>query len=71
MLVMGDDVTDEDMFSLRPGRRVTVHVGSGQTAAQMPLIGPDQVRKLLTELIQQLDLRIHPTRGTRPSRSAG
>jgi trehalose 6-phosphate synthase/phosphatase len=60
MLVIGDDVTDEDMFRSAPGDAVTVHVGSGQTAARMRLIGPDQVRKLLTELIEQLDLRIHP-----------
>jgi trehalose 6-phosphate synthase/phosphatase len=60
MLVIGDDVTDEDMFRSAPADAVTVRVGSGQTAARMRLIGPDQVRKLLTELIDQLDLRIHP-----------
>jgi trehalose 6-phosphate synthase/phosphatase len=60
MLVIGDDVTDEDMFRSAPADAVTVHVGSGHTAAAMRLIGPDQVRVLLTALIEQLDLRIHP-----------
>jgi trehalose 6-phosphate synthase/phosphatase len=60
MLVIGDDITDEDMFRSAPDDAVTVRVGSGRTAARMRLIGPDQVRKLLTELIEQLDLRIHP-----------
>ena len=60
MLIVGDDVTDEDMFLAAPDGAVTVHVGSGPTAARMRLVGPDQVRKLLTELAERLDLRIHP-----------
>ena len=59
MLIVGDDVTDEDMFRAAPDGAVTVHVGSGPTEARMRLVGPDQVRKLLTELAGRLDLRIH------------
>ena len=62
MLIMGDDVTDEDMFRSAPDGAATVHVGSGRTEARMRLIGPDQVRKVLTELTDRLDLRVHPDR---------
>ncbi len=54
MLIVGDDVTDEDMFRAAPDDAVTVKVGRGPTIARMRLLGPDQVRKLLTELENQL-----------------
>jgi trehalose 6-phosphate synthase/phosphatase len=57
LLVVGDDATDEDMFRAAPADAVTVHVGGGSTIARMRLIGPDQVRKLLAELIERLDAR--------------
>jgi trehalose 6-phosphate synthase/phosphatase len=59
MLIVGDDVTDEDMFRAAPDGAVTVHVGGGPTEARMRLVGPDQVRKLLAELAERLDLRVH------------
>ncbi len=59
MLIVGDDVTDEDMFRAAPEGAVTVHVGGGKTVAKMRLVGPDQVRKMLTELAERLDLRVH------------
>jgi len=62
MLIVGDDVTDEDMFRAAPEDAVTVHVGGGRSAARMRLVGPDQVRKLLTELTERLDQRVHPDR---------
>ncbi len=62
MLIVGDDTTDEDMFRAAPAGAVTVHVGGGPTEARMRLMGPDQVRILLTELTAQLDLRVHPDR---------
>ncbi len=62
LLIIGDDVSDEDMFRAAPPDAVTVHVGTGRTDARMRLIGPDQVRKLLTELTDRLDLRVHPDR---------
>jgi trehalose 6-phosphate synthase/phosphatase len=57
MLIVGDDVTDEDMFRAAPPDAVTVHVGSGATLAAMRLMGPDQVRKMLTELEGRLSGR--------------
>jgi trehalose 6-phosphate synthase/phosphatase len=60
MLVIGDDVSDEDMFRAAPEDAVTVHVGAGHSAARMRLIGPDQVRRLVGDLIEHLDIRIHP-----------
>ena len=66
MLIVGDDVTDEDMFRAAPDGAITVHVGGGRTAARMRLSGPDQVRKLLGELVEHLDLRVHPGRGAAP-----
>jgi trehalose 6-phosphate synthase/phosphatase len=59
MLIVGDDVTDEDMFRAAPADAVTVHVGRGPTIARMRLLGPDQVRKLLTELVGHLGGRVH------------
>lgn len=66
MLIVGDDVTDEDMFRAAPEDAVSVHVGGGRSAARMRLIGPDQVRKLLAELTERLDLRVHPDRAGTP-----
>lgn len=60
LLVVGDDLSDEDMFLAAPEDAVTVHVGGGSTVARMRLIGPDQVRKLLTEVADHLDIRVHP-----------
>jgi trehalose 6-phosphate synthase/phosphatase len=47
LVVVGDDVTDEDMFAAAPDDAVTVRVGAGQTVARFRLGGPDQVRALL------------------------
>jgi len=60
MLVVGDDVTDEDMFAAATEDAVTVRVGAGQTHAQFRLGGPEQVRALLRLLIADRD------GGTRP-----
>jgi trehalose 6-phosphate synthase/phosphatase len=59
MLIAGDDVTDEDMFRAAPADAVTVHVGRGGTLARMRLMGPDQVRKMLSELEARLAVRAH------------
>jgi trehalose 6-phosphate synthase/phosphatase len=60
LLVVGDDATDEDMFRAAPVEAVTVRVGGGRTAARLRLVGPDQVRKLLTELIDRLEVKVGP-----------
>ncbi len=70
LLVMGDDVTDEDMFRAAPGDAVTVKVGVSPTAAAMRLMGPDQVRVVLTEIVATLDLRVHPDRSGQPERTS-
>jgi trehalose 6-phosphate synthase/phosphatase len=59
MLIVGDDLTDEDMFQAGLDGAVTVHVGNGPTAARMRLDGPDQVRKLLVELTERLEVPAH------------
>jgi trehalose 6-phosphate synthase/phosphatase len=63
MLLVGDDVTDEDMFRAPISDAVTVRVGSGRTAARMRLLGPDQVRKMLTELLDCLGGRFEVPAG--------
>jgi trehalose 6-phosphate synthase/phosphatase len=68
MLVMGDDTTDEDMFKAAPADAVTVKVGVSPTSARMRLMGPDQVRVVLTELVAALDQRAHPDRAGQPER---
>ncbi len=62
LLVVGDDSTDEDMFRAAPADAVTVRVGSSPTEARMRLVGPDQVRNLLTELIRNAQLEGPPGR---------
>jgi trehalose 6-phosphate synthase/phosphatase len=59
LVVIGDDVTDEDMFLAAPADALTVKVGSGTTAARMRLAGPDQVRRFLVDLEQRLADRGH------------
>jgi len=53
LVVVGDDVTDEDMFAAAPPDAVTVKVGSGRTRARFRLGGPDQVRALLGEIARR------------------
>jgi trehalose-6-phosphatase len=71
LLVVGDDATDEDMFRAAPAHAVTIHVGSGATIAKMRLIGPDQVRKLLVELLERLDVRSQPDQTVGAARQSG
>jgi trehalose 6-phosphate synthase/phosphatase len=70
MLIVGDDVTDEDMFHAAPPDAVTVHVGSHASVARMRLMGPDQVRKMLSELERHLAIRGHVGRSSGPDAEA-
>jgi trehalose 6-phosphate synthase/phosphatase len=50
ILAIGDDYTDEDMFTVLPGDAYTIKVGRGQTAARYRLKNPEEVLKLLAIL---------------------
>jgi len=51
ILAIGDDLTDEDMFTVLPGRAYSIRVGSGPTRARFHLRGPDEVLQFLETLI--------------------
>jgi len=48
---IGDDHTDEDMFTVLPSTAFTVRVGANVTAADYFVDNPREVRKLLDELL--------------------
>jgi trehalose 6-phosphate phosphatase len=53
-IVIGDDVTDEDMFKRLKRRAITIRVGySRQSAAEYYLKSPRDVRTFLEDLIKQ------------------
>ncbi|MGH7886313.1 MAG: trehalose-phosphatase, partial [Candidatus Binatia bacterium] len=51
ILAIGDDMTDEDMFTVLPGRAWSIRVGNRPTRARFHLPGPDEVIQLLETLI--------------------
>jgi trehalose 6-phosphate synthase/phosphatase len=71
LLIIGDDVTDEDMFRAAPSSAVTVKVGRGRTTASMRLLGPDQVRVVLRELIARRGVRAVGTERSSQEHAAG
>jgi trehalose 6-phosphate synthase/phosphatase len=50
VMAIGDDYTDEHMFSVLPDNAYTIKVGHGETKARYSLPSVDAVIKLLTEL---------------------
>jgi len=52
IMAVGDDVTDEDMFSSLPARATTIKVGVGNTRARFRLPSFREVRYLLTGLTE-------------------
>jgi trehalose 6-phosphate synthase/phosphatase len=52
MLVVGDDITDEDMFLALALKAVTVKVGSGHTQAKFCLPSQQDVIHFLNRLVQ-------------------
>jgi trehalose 6-phosphate synthase/phosphatase len=52
VLAVGDDRTDEDLFSALPSEAITVRVGPGATRARFRLDGVPSVRALLHSLVQ-------------------
>jgi trehalose 6-phosphate synthase/phosphatase len=63
-LALGDDRTDEDLFTALPPDAWTIHVGPGESLARYHLTGPADVRRLLEALAEE------GPRG-RPSAEAG
>jgi trehalose 6-phosphate synthase/phosphatase len=53
VLAMGDDRTDEDMFSRLPESAWSIHVGSGISKARFSIAEPSKVRGLLRVLSSQ------------------
>lgn len=49
VVAIGDDISDEDMFSELNGKRITMHVGSGFTSAEICLRGVESVRRFLSK----------------------
>jgi trehalose 6-phosphate synthase/phosphatase len=52
VLAIGDDRTDEDLFSSLPKSAWTIRVGDGSTTARFRLAGPSEVRRLLRSLAE-------------------
>jgi trehalose 6-phosphate synthase/phosphatase len=50
VMAIGDDRTDEDLFTALPRSAWTIRVGSGSTTARFRLHDPRQVRRLLRDL---------------------
>jgi trehalose 6-phosphate synthase/phosphatase len=51
VLAIGDDRTDEDLFSALPPDSWTIRVGTGSTTARFRLHDPQQVRRLLRYVV--------------------
>lgn len=50
ILAIGDDLTDEDLFTVLPGRAYSIRVGNRPTRARFHLQGPEGVMQLLETL---------------------
>jgi len=50
ILAIGDDLTDEDIFTVLPGRAYSIRVGNRPTHARFHLRGPDDVLQLIETL---------------------
>jgi trehalose 6-phosphate synthase/phosphatase len=51
IVAIGDDLTDEDMFTVLPARAYSIRVGNPPTRARFLVRGPEQVFQLLESLI--------------------
>jgi trehalose 6-phosphate synthase/phosphatase len=51
VLALGDDRTDEDLFSVLPKESVTLHVGPRASIAGLRIEGPEQARAFLARLL--------------------
>ncbi|MGA1822344.1 MAG: bifunctional alpha,alpha-trehalose-phosphate synthase (UDP-forming)/trehalose-phosphatase [Thermoplasmatota archaeon] len=55
ILAMGDDWTDEDMFSALDGKGYSIRIGYGRTRAKYNLKNVNEARELIRELIRDSD----------------
>lgn len=53
VMVIGDDTTDEDMFSQLNGEALTIKVGPGHTAAEYMIPSQREVLRLLNKLVKE------------------
>ncbi|MBI2391568.1 MAG: bifunctional alpha,alpha-trehalose-phosphate synthase (UDP-forming)/trehalose-phosphatase [Deltaproteobacteria bacterium] len=51
LVAIGDDRTDEDLFTALPEGSIAIHVGRGDTIARYRLESPEEVRALLEALV--------------------
>jgi len=51
VLAMGDDRTDEDLFSVLPEDSVSIHVGPKTSVARLRVEDPAQARAFLRSLV--------------------
>lgn len=50
IMVIGDDYTDEDMFTVMPERAYSIHVGGGKTAARYQVDAVSDVHELIARM---------------------
>ncbi len=55
VLCAGDDVTDETMFRAASENDLSIKVGPGDTAARFRISSPTAFRRLLAEVLSELD----------------
>jgi trehalose 6-phosphate synthase/phosphatase len=58
ILALGDDATDEEMFTVLPRQAYSFHIGASSTRARFNLRDPSEVLQLLEELIVYEDARM-------------
>ncbi|PTL82122.1 bifunctional alpha,alpha-trehalose-phosphate synthase (UDP-forming)/trehalose-phosphatase [Vitiosangium sp. GDMCC 1.1324] len=51
VVAIGDDRTDEDLFAALPEGSLAIHAGGKASRARYRVMGPDEVRKLLSALL--------------------
>jgi trehalose 6-phosphate synthase/phosphatase len=56
IIAFGDDYTDEDIFKSLPDSAITVKVGSNVSAAKFYLRNPAEVRKLLADFTENVEV---------------
>ena len=52
-LAIGDDLTDEDIFSVLPDWAYSIKVGHGSSAAKFRIKSPMEVRQLLKAILER------------------